>query len=181
MQTKRLTKFHHKMNLSFYMEPPNTLLHSVLQDQSSPKITIININDSKFYQMISKTNSLNLLNKIENYLNSSYDDNNSKESYMKLATLLFDVISFTSNPPFDKNDYLKALEYQCILIEKMINSVQHNLAVVERQEQKVAYVPQQNSNVASTPEQLKQFKELLDAGVITQEEFDAKKKQILGL
>ena len=54
---------------------------------------------------------------------------------MKLATLLFDVISFTSNPPFDKNDYLKALEYQYILIEKMINSVQHNLTVVEKQEQ----------------------------------------------
>ena len=30
-------------------------------------------------------------------------------------------------------------------------------------------------------EQLKQYKELLDSGVITQEEFDAKKKQLLGL
>ena len=30
-------------------------------------------------------------------------------------------------------------------------------------------------------EEVKQFKELLDAGIITQEEFDAKKKQLLGL
>ena len=34
---------------------------------------------------------------------------------------------------------------------------------------------------ASPAEELKKFKELLDQGVISQEEFDAKKKQILGL
>ena len=34
---------------------------------------------------------------------------------------------------------------------------------------------------SSSVEELKKFKELLDAGVITQEEFDAKKKQLLGL
>ena len=30
-------------------------------------------------------------------------------------------------------------------------------------------------------DELKRYKELLDTGVITQEEFDAKKKQLLGL
>ncbi len=34
---------------------------------------------------------------------------------------------------------------------------------------------------ASPAEELKKFKELLDSGIITQEEFDAKKKQLLGL
>ncbi len=41
-----------------------------------------------------------------------------------------------------------------------------------------------NGNVASiisSADELKEFKELLDSGVITQEEFDAKKKQLLGL
>ena len=33
----------------------------------------------------------------------------------------------------------------------------------------------------SPAEELKKFKELLDMGVITQEEFDAKKKALLGL
>lgn len=33
----------------------------------------------------------------------------------------------------------------------------------------------------SNADELKKFKELLDSGVITQEEFDAKKKQLLGL
>lgn len=36
-------------------------------------------------------------------------------------------------------------------------------------------IPQSNAD------ELKMFKDLLDAGVITQEEFDAKKKQLLGL
>ncbi|MBE6686511.1 MAG: SHOCT domain-containing protein [Ruminococcaceae bacterium] len=36
-------------------------------------------------------------------------------------------------------------------------------------------IPQSNA------EELKKFKELLDSGIITQEEFDAKKKQLLGL
>jgi len=35
--------------------------------------------------------------------------------------------------------------------------------------------------VVSQADELKKYKELLDGGVITQEEFDAKKKQILGL
>ena len=34
---------------------------------------------------------------------------------------------------------------------------------------------------ASTADEIMKFKQLLDAGVITQEEFDAKKKQLLGL
>lgn len=41
----------------------------------------------------------------------------------------------------------------------------------------------ENSNeiTQSVVDELKKFKELLDSGIITQEEFDAKKKQLLGL
>ena len=38
-----------------------------------------------------------------------------------------------------------------------------------------------NNGAVSPADELKKFKELLDSGVITQEEFDAKKKQLLGL
>ena len=43
--------------------------------------------------------------------------------------------------------------------------------------------PIQTSNITQTSntEELKKYKELLDSGIITQEEFDAKKKQLLGL
>ena len=36
-------------------------------------------------------------------------------------------------------------------------------------------------NQTSSADELKKFKDLLDSGIITQEEFDAKKKQLLGL
>ena len=40
---------------------------------------------------------------------------------------------------------------------------------------------EENNNTNNNLDDLKKLKELLDAGVITQEEFDAKKKQLLGL
>ena len=39
----------------------------------------------------------------------------------------------------------------------------------------------QPTAAVSAADELKKFKELLDSGVISQEEFDAKKKQLLGL
>ncbi|TYC86368.1 SHOCT domain-containing protein [Acetobacterium wieringae] len=40
---------------------------------------------------------------------------------------------------------------------------------------------QMPSATLSAAEEIKQFKELMDAGIITAEEFEAKKKQLLGL
>ena len=40
---------------------------------------------------------------------------------------------------------------------------------------------QKQSSVSDTIEQLQKYKGLLDAGVITEEEFAAKKKQLLGI
>ena len=48
----------------------------------------------------------------------------------------------------------------------------------------IANPPAQSATViqqTSAADELKKFKELLDCGIITQEEFDAKKKQLLGL
>ena len=42
-------------------------------------------------------------------------------------------------------------------------------------------VPVQVNEAVSVADELKKFKELLDSGVISQEEFDAKKKQLLGI
>ena len=40
---------------------------------------------------------------------------------------------------------------------------------------------QKQESQISVADEIKKFKELLDMGAITQEEFDAKKKQLLGL
>ena len=53
--------------------------------------------------------------------------------------------------------------------------------LIERQQEKAKPFVATTTPKADETEQLKKYKELLDAGVITQEEFDAKKKQLLGL
>ena len=51
--------------------------------------------------------------------------------------------------------------------------------------ERVSFYKQQKNNptitTISPAEELKKFKELLDCGIITQEEFDTKKKELLGL
>ena len=54
--------------------------------------------------------------------------------------------------------------------------------LVDRQKQTTPPAPSNTpASSMSNADELKKFKELLDAGIITQEEFDAKKKQLLGL
>ena len=57
----------------------------------------------------------------------------------------------------------------CILMQDRINLIC------------TSNVTNSNTTPVSTTEELKSLKDLLDSGVITQEEFDAKKKQLLGL
>jgi hypothetical protein len=64
-----------------------------------------------------------------------------------------------------------------------------NKLLIERQSKNNAHTPQQQAYTAQpqsmtysvNTDELKQLKELLDTGVITQEEFDTKKKQLLGI
>ena len=55
--------------------------------------------------------------------------------------------------------------------------------LIERQQQKAGSSAKQSTPTPQTgnADELKKYKELFDSGVITQEEFDAKKKQLLGL
>ena len=56
-----------------------------------------------------------------------------------------------------------------------------NNLLIERQQEKSKPAPIVETPKSDEADQLKKYKELLDIGVITQEEFDAKKKQLLGL
>lgn len=55
-----------------------------------------------------------------------------------------------------------------------------NLVEITEEEAKNA-TANQNAPASSAMDELKKLKELLDMGIVTQEEFDAKKKQLLGL
>ena len=61
-----------------------------------------------------------------------------------------------------------------------IYKVMNNL-LIERQQEKVNATVAAVAPKSDEADQLKKYKDLLDSGVITQEEFDAKKKQLLGL
>ena len=56
-----------------------------------------------------------------------------------------------------------------------------NKLLIDRQDKKANSQPQTIEVKSDEADQLKKFKDLLDSGVITQEEFDQKKKQLLGL
>ena len=56
-----------------------------------------------------------------------------------------------------------------------------NNLLIERQSNVMKPVETKVDIPLSNADELKKFKDLLDSGVITQEEFDAKKKQLLGL
>ena len=61
-------------------------------------------------------------------------------------------------------------------IYKVINNL-----IIERQQEKSNRADISNTPNCDEADKLKKFKELLDSGVITEEEFDQKKKQLLGL
>lgn len=61
-----------------------------------------------------------------------------------------------------------------------IYKIMNNL-LIERQQEKVNATVAAAAPKSDEADQLKKYKDLLDSGVITQEEFDAKKKQLLGL
>ena len=52
--------------------------------------------------------------------------------------------------------------------------------LIERQEKEKTAQPEKVSAATSVADELKNYKELLDSGIITQEEFDKKKKELLG-
>lgn len=63
-------------------------------------------------------------------------------------------------------------------ISNLTNAESIKSVIIEKK--KTAQTESDKSN-SGNAEELKKYKELLDSGIITQEEFDAKKKQILGL
>lgn len=63
----------------------------------------------------------------------------------------------------------------------MVSEAKEIVNFIEERREELKSSKNKNINVHSDAEELKKFKELLDEGAISQEEYDAKKKQILGL
>ena len=72
------------------------------------------------------------------------------------------------------------IKFKLIKNQEDIHSVMSKL-LMERQQKESKNTVIENTISTSNADELKKFKELLDSGIITQEEFDEKKKQLLGL
>ena len=89
------------------------------------------------------------------------------------------VITYANNTSLDKSSssYAKLktqLQSLCSMLEYMLNKKTLEQSFGEQQKEKV-------SNTKSNKLQLEELKEMLDDGLITQEDYEQKKKQILGL
>ena len=103
-----------------------------------------------------------------------------KRSNLQLGYLQLETASSTMNNKsdnfFNENSFTfdSNLDNQMEEVQKYVKQ-----KVDEAKKQKTA--PVIVAGTVSNADELKKYKELLDIGVITQEEFDAKKKQLLGL
>ncbi len=73
-----------------------------------------------------------------------------------------------------------AIKFSMLSNRDILHKVISNL-LVDRQYKPTPTTTIKQEIPQSLADELKKYKELLDMGVITQEEFDAKKKQLLGL
>ena len=105
--------------------------------------------------------------------------------WRKRVDLPFDSISAVSTTIFKGVGVATSsglISFKLIDNNKEVHKAISDL-LIKRQEMKHTNIEPivVQSPSTSTTEELKKYKELLDSGVITQEEFDAKKKQLMGL
>ena len=81
-----------------------------------------------------------------------------------------------SNNFFNENSF--TFDY---ILDVFMEEVQKFVKQKVDEAKKQKNAPVMVASATSNADELKKFKELLDLGVISQEEFDAKKKQLLGL
>ena len=96
--------------------------------------------------------------------------------------LPFDMISSVGSGYFDSIAVATSSGKICFWFVANRNEVFSTISscLIERQGNS-SVKPENQNTTLSNADELKKYKELLDSGIITQEEFDAKKKQLLGL
>ena len=99
---------------------------------------------------------------------------------INISAVIFVYIEISSISNTQINDYfsfsLIVIVAICIVLISIYQTIDY---VYKKQKSKTITINKENSQ--SNADELKKFKELLDIGAITQEEFDQKKKQLLGL
>ncbi len=93
---------------------------------------------------------------------------------------VYNVISCTSNELIiDSGDFPGVLFIVLLFAVVVVAFAKRSSVIAESKESQQTVV--NNIQKATNADELKKYKDLLDSGAITQEEFDAKKKELLGL
>lgn len=125
-----------------------------------PKCCEITVTDKRIYGLNALGAKVNLpLDSVSSVESFSQDSSLSKNAFVE------DYITIGTSSGKMSFSSLKNQDEICKVIQNLINDRQIKA----------------NAPVQSDADELKKYKELLDNGVISQEEFDAKKKQLLGL
>ena len=108
-----------------------------------------------------------------------YDDSVvCKTNRKKSKQLIFDDVS---NVDFSKNALTLTGTGVKFKISNITNAEEIKTFIIGKKKESQNARDISQSPAASSADELKKYKELFDSGVISQEEFDAKKKQLLGL
>jgi|GEM_PF-1576310 len=106
-----------------------------------------------------------------------------KIAFGKSVNLPFDMISSVGTAAFHgigvATSSGRISFYYCLNSQEVFSVISNVL--LERQGKTTKQVTSNETASISTADELKKFKDLLDSGIISQEEFDAKKKDLLGL
>ena len=120
----------HSNNSTLYLNRENSFDDKKLSSQEFQlqyNQSFSNLNgriDNKLTQMLTKTNYSNLFNKIEALLHQpEMKTIDSYQNYLKLSECFFEIVALSNNAQSNREDYLKALNLQNVLIEKMIEYV----------------------------------------------------------
>ena len=80
----------------------------------------------------------------------------------------------------DENDLEFTMVFSGTQIRELLRDVFEKLSLFRKDHPKIDEDKVEKPSSKSIPEQLKEYKELLDLGILTNEEFDKKKKELLG-
>lgn len=102
-----------------------------------------------------------------------------------LAIILFftvnwNLITCTSGDNIIENDFPGAI-FELVLFLVIVIAFAKRSPIIVGKQKDLQQTVINNMQEVSSADELKKYKELLDSGVITQEEFDEKKKQLLNL
>lgn len=157
----------------------------------SPLISQFHMN-KQLAQQLDKMNNDNQQNAANNYFDvpepfhSFYVELHMNHPYWTVIQCDMRGPTFSSSDP-DVNDYMQAYNENIEEMKKLVFALK-TIAFSNAPDQSIGIgmtaTPMNNTAAAPSAdpiEDIKKFKDLMDRGIITQQEFEAKKKQLLGI